>query len=110
MLSYAVVPVVIFFAVIGWKTRNRWVLPVAAVVFAGVITVSWFTDQTWINFIFGNQIYGRDFSVPHLRFSDLWRLRRPEPGPWAVGVAVNNVLKEPTGTARGGSPTAGNRY
>ena len=94
VLSYAVVPVVIFFAVIGWKTRNRWVLPVAAVVFAGVITVSWFTDQTWINFIFGNQIYGRGLlrilTYAFLIFGAFAALNL---AAWAVGVAVNNVSR-----------------
>ena len=40
-------------------------------------TVNWFTDQTWINFIFGNQLYGRGLLAdPHLRFSDLRGVRR----------------------------------
>ena len=94
VLSYAVVPVVIFFAVIGWKTRNRWVLPVAAVVFAGVITVNWFTDQTWINFIFGNQLYGRgllrSLTYAFLIFGAFAALNL---AAWAVGVAVNNVSR-----------------
>jgi signal transduction histidine kinase len=94
VLSYAVVPVVIFFAVIGWKTRNRWVLPVAAVVFAGIITVNWFTDQTWINFIFGNQIYGRGvlrtLTYAFLIFGAFAALNL---AAWAVGVAVNNLSR-----------------
>jgi signal transduction histidine kinase len=94
VLSYAVVPVVIFFAVIGWKTRNRWVLPVAAVVFAGIITVNWFTDQTWINFIFGNQIYGRGLlrtlTYAFLIFGAFAALNL---AAWSVGVAVNNASR-----------------
>lgn len=94
VLSYAVVPVVIFFAVLGWKTRNRWVLPVAAVVFAGIITVNWFTDQTWINFIFGNQLYGRGLlrtlTYAFLIFGAFAALNL---AAWAVGVAVNNVSR-----------------
>jgi signal transduction histidine kinase len=94
VLSYAVVPVVIFFAVIGWKTRNRWVLPVAAVVFAGIITINWFTDQTWINFIFGNQIYGRGvlrtLTYAFLIFGAFAALNL---AAWAGGVAVNNVSR-----------------
>jgi signal transduction histidine kinase len=94
VLSYAVVPVVIFFAVIGWKARNRWVPPVAAVVFAGIITVNWFTDQTWINFIFGNQIYGRGLlrtlTYAFLIFGAFAALNL---AAWAVGVAVNNASR-----------------
>lgn len=94
VLSYAVVPVVIFVAVIGWKTRNRWVLPVAAVVFAGIITVNWFSDQTWINFVFGNQIYGRGLprtlTYAFLIFGAFAALNL---AAWAVGVAVNNASR-----------------
>ncbi|HSN38398.1 MAG TPA: histidine kinase [Arthrobacter sp.] len=94
VLSYAVVPVVIFFAVIGWKTRHRWVLPIAAVVFAGIITVNWFIDQTWINFIFGNQIYGRGLlrtlTYAFLIFGAFAALNL---AAWAVGVAVNNASR-----------------
>lgn len=59
VLNYAVVPVALFFAVLGWGQRARWAPAVAAVVVAGIVTVTWFTDQTWINFVFGTQIYGR---------------------------------------------------
>ncbi|WP_249777264.1 histidine kinase [Arthrobacter sp. C9C5] len=94
VLSYAVVPVVIFFVVIGWKARNGWVLPVAAVLFAGIITVNWFTDPTWINFIFGNQIYGRgllrSLTYAFLIFGAFAALNL---AAWAVGVAVNNASR-----------------
>jgi signal transduction histidine kinase len=94
VLSYAVVPVVIFFAVLGWKTRNRWVAPVAAVLFAGITTVNWFTDQTWINFIFGNQLYGRgllrNLTYAFLIFGAFAALNL---AAWAVGVAVNNASR-----------------
>jgi len=94
VLSYAAVPVVIFFAVIGWKTGNRWVAPVAAVIFAGITTVNWFTDQTWINFIFGNQLYGRGplrtLTYAFLIFGAFAALNL---AAWAVGVAVNNVSR-----------------
>jgi len=59
VLNYAVVPVGLFFAVLGWGQRSRWVPVAAAVVSAGIVTATWFTDQTWINFVFGTQIYGR---------------------------------------------------
>lgn len=94
VLSYAAVPAAIFFAVIGWKRRKRWVAPVAAVIFAGITTVNWFTDQTWINFIFGNQLYGRGplrtLSYAFLIFGAFAALNL---AAWAVGVAVNNVSK-----------------
>ena len=59
VLNYAVVPLALFFAVLGWGQRRRWVPATAAVVSAGIVTATWFTDQTWINFVFGTQIYGR---------------------------------------------------
>ena len=93
-LSYAVVPVVIFFAVIGWKTRNRWVPPSAAVIFAGITTVNWFTDQTWINIIFASPIYGRGLlrtlTYAFLIFGAFAALNL---AAWAVGVAVNNASR-----------------
>lgn len=94
VLSYAAVPVVIFFAVIGWKTRNRWVPPVAAVAFAGITAVNWFTDQTWINFIFGNQLYGRGIlrtlTYAFLIFGAFAALNL---AAWAVGLAVNSASR-----------------
>lgn len=94
VLSYAAVPLVIFFAVIGWKTRNRWVPPAAAVVFAGVTAVNWFSDHTWINFIFGNQLYGRgllrSLTYAFLIFGAFAALNL---AAWAVGVAVNNASR-----------------
>jgi signal transduction histidine kinase len=94
VLSYAAVPVVIFFAVTAWKTRPRWVLPVAAVLFASITTVNWFTDPTWINFIFGSQIYGRGLlrtlTYAFLIFGAFAALNL---AAWAVGVAVNNVSR-----------------
>ncbi len=94
VLSYAVVPVVVFFAVIAWKTRHRWILPTSAVVFAGITTVNWFTDQTWINFIFGNQIYGRgvlrSLTYAFLIFGAFAALNL---AAWAGGVAVVNASR-----------------
>ena len=94
VLSYAAVPVVIFFAMIGWKYRNRWLLPAAAILFAGITTVNWFTDQTWINFIFGTQIYGRGFlrslTYAFLIFGAFAALNL---AAWAVGMAVNNASR-----------------
>ncbi|MDQ0616646.1 sensor histidine kinase [Arthrobacter globiformis] len=94
VLSYAAVPVVIFFAVLGWKSGARWIPPAAAVLFAGVTTVSWFTDQAWINFIFGNQIYGREvlrtLMYAFLIFGAFVALNL---AAWAAGLAVNNVSR-----------------
>ncbi len=92
VLSYAAVPVVIFFAVIAWQGRRRWVLPGAAVVFAGITTVNWFTDQAWINFIFGNQLYGRGVlrSLSYA-FLILGAFAALNLGAWAVGMAVNRA-------------------
>lgn len=94
VLSYSAVPVVIFFAVIGWKTHNLWLPPVAAVVFAGITTVNWFTDHTWINFIFGNQLYLRGLlrtlTYAFLIFGAFAALNL---AAWAVGVAVNNASR-----------------
>ncbi|WP_427129239.1 sensor histidine kinase [Pseudarthrobacter sp. S9] len=92
--SYAAVPLAIFFAAIGWKTRHRWVPPVAAGVFAGITTINWFTDQTWINYIFGNQLYGRGLlrtlTYAFLIFGAFAALNL---AAWAVGMAVNNVSR-----------------
>lgn len=94
VLSYAAVPVVIFFAVIGWNAGKKWLVPVAAIAFAGITTVNWFTDQTWINFIFGNQLYGRGFlrtlTYAFLIFGAFAALNL---AAWAVGTAANNVSR-----------------
>lgn len=94
VLSYAAVPVVIFFAVRGWKTRNRWMAPMAAVLFAGIITVNWFADRTWINVIFASQIYGRGLlrtlTYAFLIFGAFAALNL---AAWAVGVAVDTASR-----------------
>ena len=94
VLSYAAVPLVIFFAVIGWQAKSKWAVPVAAVVSAGITTVNWFTDQTWINFIFGNQLYGRGtlrtLTYAFLIFGAFAALNL---AAWAVGTALNNVSR-----------------
>ena len=69
-------------------------IPLAAVVSAGITTVNWFTDQTWINFIFGNQLYGRGtlrtLTYAFLIFGAFAALNL---AAWAVGTAVNNVSR-----------------
>ncbi|MFE4545649.1 sensor histidine kinase [Arthrobacter sp. NPDC056727] len=59
VLSYVAIPLAVFFATVAWKDRAKWIPPVAATAFAGITTVNWFLDQTWISFVFGNQLYGR---------------------------------------------------
>src|SRR5687767_14982620 len=51
VLSYLAVPLVILFATLGFRSRHRWLLPVFAVASAGLITVNWFADSTWVNFV-----------------------------------------------------------
>ncbi|MEV7663384.1 histidine kinase [Paenarthrobacter sp. NPDC089316] len=53
---YVCLPVLFFFAALGWKEPKRWPLPVAAMAAAGMVTVNWFADTTWINFVFGKQL------------------------------------------------------
>ncbi|MDQ0102528.1 signal transduction histidine kinase [Paenarthrobacter nicotinovorans] len=53
---YVCLPVLFFFATLGWKEPQRWPLPVAAVTAAGLVTVNWFADTAWINFVFGKQL------------------------------------------------------
>lgn len=94
VLSYVAVPVVIFFAVIGWRTRSRWVAPVSAVIFAGITTVNWFADQTWINVIFASPIYGtgllRTFTYAFLIFGAFAALNL---AAWAVGMTVRSASR-----------------
>ncbi|WP_426997159.1 sensor histidine kinase [Pseudarthrobacter sp. N5] len=60
VLSYVAVPLALFFATLGYKGRHRWLLPAFAVAASGLIAVNWFNDGgTWINFVFGSQLYGR---------------------------------------------------
>ncbi len=61
VLSYTAVPAALYFATRGWKARHRWLIPCSAVVFAALTTANWFNDTTWINYVFGTQIYGRGF-------------------------------------------------
>jgi signal transduction histidine kinase len=94
VLSYVAVPFVVFFAVLGWRSRNRWIVPISAVLFAVVITVNWFRDLTWINFIFGTQLYGRgplrSLTYAFLIFGAFAALHL---GAWALGTALNNVSR-----------------
>ncbi|UXM91144.1 sensor histidine kinase [Paenarthrobacter sp. JL.01a] len=53
---YVCLPVLFFFAALGWDEPQRWPLPVATVTAAGLVTLNWFADVTWINFVFGKQL------------------------------------------------------
>ncbi|RAM37220.1 sensor histidine kinase [Arthrobacter globiformis] len=94
VLSYAAIPLVVFFATVAWKNRPGWIPPVAAAAFAGITTVNWFFDQTWINFVFGNQLYGRGTlrtaAYAFLIFGAFAALNLVA---WAAGRAVNNASR-----------------
>ncbi|MFE4194796.1 sensor histidine kinase [Paenarthrobacter sp. NPDC056912] len=53
---YVALPALFFFAALGWREPQRWPLPIAAVGVSGLVTVNWFADTTWINYIFGKQL------------------------------------------------------
>jgi signal transduction histidine kinase len=94
VLSYAAIPLVVFFATVGWRGRPRWIPPAAAVVFAGLTTVNWFSDQTWINFVFGNQIYGRGtLRTAAYAFLIFGAFAALNFAAWAAGHAVNNASR-----------------
>lgn len=59
VLTYAAVPLALFFAARSGTALQSWMLPAAAALAAGLTTASWFTDRHWIDFVFGSQIYGR---------------------------------------------------
>lgn len=94
VLSYAAIPLAVFFATVAWKNQAKWIPPVAAAAFAGVTTVNWFLDQTWINVVFGNQLYGRGVlrttAYAFLIFGAFAALNLVA---WAAGRAVNNAAR-----------------
>ncbi|WP_144661267.1 sensor histidine kinase [Paenarthrobacter nicotinovorans] len=55
-IPYVCLPVLFFFAALGWNEPQRWPLPIATVAAAGLVTVNWFADPSWINFVFGKQL------------------------------------------------------
>jgi signal transduction histidine kinase len=92
VLSYVAVPLAILFASLGYRGRHRWLLPVFAVASAGLITVNWFSDATWVNFVFGTQLYGwgvlRTGTYVFLVFGAFAAFNL---AAWAAGLAVNNA-------------------
>ncbi len=92
VLSYVAVPLVIFFATLGFRGRYRWLLPVFAVASAGLITANWFADTTWVNFVFGTQIYGRgSLRTGTYVFLVFGAFAAFNLAAWAAGLAVNNA-------------------
>jgi signal transduction histidine kinase len=91
VLSYLAVPLAVFFSTLGWKpARRRWVLPASAVIFAAITTASWFVDQTWINFVFGNQLYGRGIlRTATYGFLIFGAFSAFNLAAWAAGLAAN---------------------
>lgn len=92
VLSYVAVPVAILFASLGYRGRQRWLLPVFAVASAGLITVNWFSDATWVNFVFPSQLYGRGaLRTGTYIFLVFGAFAAFNLAAWAAGLAVNNV-------------------
>ncbi|NOJ61635.1 histidine kinase [Arthrobacter sp. 260] len=88
--SYVAVPVVIFFATLVWKSGPRWVTPVAAVVYAALITVIWFQDSSWITYVFGEQLYDRALiQTAVYAFLILGAFAAFHLTGWALGAAVS---------------------
>ena len=94
VLTYAAIPLVVFFATVGWRARPVWIPPAAAVVSAALTTVNWFSDQTWINFVFGNQIYGRGtLRIAAYAFLIFGAFAALNLAAWAAGHAMNNASR-----------------
>ncbi|MEJ1179851.1 MULTISPECIES: sensor histidine kinase [unclassified Pseudarthrobacter] len=92
VLSYLAVPLVILFATLGFRGRHRSLLPVFAVASAGLITVNWFADGTWVNFVFGAQLYGRGaLRTGTYVFLVFGAFAAFNLAAWAAGLAVNNA-------------------
>ena len=53
---YVALPLLFFFATLAWREPQRWPVPLAALAASALITVNWFADTTWINFVFGKQL------------------------------------------------------
>ncbi|MEW9873223.1 sensor histidine kinase [Arthrobacter sp. HS15c] len=97
VLSYVAVPLLILFATLGLRGRYRWLLPVFAVASAGLITLNWFADSTWVNFVFGAQLYGRGaLRTGTYVFLVFGAFAAFNLAAWAAGLAVNNA-----GSSRG---------
>lgn len=92
VLSYMAVPLALLFATLAYRGRRRWLLPVFAVALAALITLNWFSDGTWVNFVFGAQLYGhgtvRTGTYIFLVFGAFAAFNL---AAWAAGLAVNNA-------------------
>jgi signal transduction histidine kinase len=92
VLSYVAVPLAILFASLGYRGRHPWLLPAFAVASAGLITVNWFADATWVNFVFGAQLYGRGaLRTGTYVFLVFGAFAAFNLAAWAAGLAVNNA-------------------
>jgi signal transduction histidine kinase len=92
VLSYVAVPLAILFASLAYRGRHRWLLPVFAMASAGLITVNWFSDATWVNFVFGSQLYGRGvLRTGTYVFLVFGAFAAFNLAAWAAGLAVNNA-------------------
>ncbi|WP_457963989.1 histidine kinase [Arthrobacter sp. D1-29] len=92
VLSYIAVPLAILFATLAYRGRHRWLLPAFAAASAGLITIIWFSDGTWINFVFGAQLYGRgDVRTGTYIFLVFGAFAAFHLAAWAGGLAVNNA-------------------
>ncbi|MBT2532691.1 hypothetical protein J7E83_11265 [Arthrobacter sp. ISL-48] len=92
VLSYVAVPLAILFAGLGYRGRHRWLLPVFAVASAGLVTVNWFSDATWVNFVFPTQLYGRGtLRTGTYVFLVFGAFAAFNLAAWAAGLAANNA-------------------
>lgn len=92
VLSYLAVPLIILFATLAFRGRHRWLLPMFAVASAGLITVNWFADSAWVNFVFGTQIYGRGaLRTGTYVFLVFGAFAAVNLAAWAAGMAANNA-------------------
>ncbi|MCU1515669.1 MAG: Signal transduction histidine kinase [Pseudarthrobacter sp.] len=92
VLSYVAVPLAILFATLGQRGRHRWLLPVFAVASAALITVNWFADGTWVNFVFGAQLYGRGaLRTGTYVFLVFGAFAAFNLAAWSAGLAVKNA-------------------
>jgi signal transduction histidine kinase len=94
VLSYSAIPLAILFAGLGYRGRHRWLLPAFALASAGLITTNWFSDATWVNFVFPPQIYGRGaLRTGTYVFLVFGASAAFNLAAWAAALAVNNASR-----------------